>query len=754
MLVVIESRSVLSGHGLWWARLATISLWLLVLCLLKAPAVYADLYYRNPTSLNDYGGVGLLQNPSARFGDDGDIAVGASMVSPNNRFFFTIQALPWLEGTLRYTEITNRLYGPESFSGDQTYKDRGIDAKIRLLEESKYIPQLAVGIRDIGGTRLFGSEYLVASKRYYNWDLTLGLGWGYLGNRGQLDNPLTSLSDRFKGDRKRRTIREAGSFRGDLFKGDRVSIFGGVEWKTPIEGLRAKIEYDGNDYESEPLGNNHDVASPFNFGVTYRALKWLDLSVGVERGNTVMAQLVVRSNLHRDRGVPKFDRAPVPVRIRTRTGKQYSAEASDVSVTTAEETGRETGKATHEKETEDHKPAYKLIKALEKREFTVEAVELSEKSATAYLSQRKYRELPRAVGRASRIIANNVPSEVEEITVVNMEGGLETGRTSIIRRDLENAVSYTGSLEEIWGNAELTVTDGRMAEDAVDNPEVYPAFSWSVQPSLRQHIGGPDDFYFWQLWAKLKGELKILRGLSLSGVAGFNLANNLEGLRLESNSELPHVRSDIKDYLKEGENNLVRLELDYLWKPASNWYARVSAGLFEEMYGGVGGEFLYRRYGSRWAVGMDLNWVRQRDYDQLFDFRDYDVVTGHGTFYYELPFYNLLASVSAGRYLAKDKGVTFNLSRRFDNGVRIGAFATKTNVSAAEFGEGSFDKGVYISLPLDLFFTKSRRRFASFAWRPLTRDGGQRVGVGKRLYGYTVSSSPGAMGRDRRRLLD
>ena len=57
----------------------------------------------------------------------------------------------------------------------------------------------------------------------------------------------------------------------------------------------------------------------------------------------------------------------------------------------------------------------------------------------------------------------------------------------------------------------------------------------------------------------------------------------------------------------------------------------------------------------------------------------------------------------------------------------MGVFATKTNVSAAAFGEGSFDKGVFIHLPFDAFMSRSSLLRASFNWRPLTRDGGAKL---------------------------
>jgi hypothetical protein len=95
------------------------------------------------------------------------------------------------------------------------------------------------------------------------------------------------------------------------------------------------------------------------------------------------------------------------------------------------------------------------------------------------------------------------------------------------------------------------------------------------------------------------------------------------------------------------------------------------------------------------------------------------------------------AKISAGSYLAGDRGFTFDISRRFKSGVRVGAFATFTNLSASDFGEGSFDKGFYITIPLELLLTRNSKQYQYFGFKPLTRDGGQRVGVGPSLYELT-----------------
>jgi hypothetical protein len=195
------------------------------------------------TSAGDYGGIGLLQMPSARFSPDGQFTTGFSSVLPYNQLFATVQILPWLETTLRYAEVTNREFGPES---SQSYKDRSVDFKLKLLSQSRYLPALALGFRDLGGTGLFAGEYLVASRSWGPLDATMGLGWGRLGARGDFGNPLSGFSDSFDSRQ-----REGSTFRiSKVFHGADTALFGGLEWRTPLPGLSLKLEYEGNDYRS------------------------------------------------------------------------------------------------------------------------------------------------------------------------------------------------------------------------------------------------------------------------------------------------------------------------------------------------------------------------------------------------------------------------------------------------------------------------------------------------------------------------
>ncbi len=141
------------------------------------------------------------------------------------------------------------------------------------------------------------------------------------------------------------------------------------------------------------------------------------------------------------------------------------------------------------------------------------------------------------------------------------------------------------------------------------------------------------------------------------------------------------------------------------------------------MFGGFGGEILYSPFEKKYSIGFSAHKVKQRAYNQLFKFRDYSTTTSHIGFYYDLP-YQVRSNLLVGKYLAGDKGVTLDLSRRFKSGFTVGVFASKTSLSAEEFGEGSFDKGFYISIPTSLFYTDYRTGIITFGLHPLTKDGG------------------------------
>ena len=87
-------------------------------------------------------------------------------------------------------------------------------------------------------------------------------------------------------------------------------------------------------------------------------------------------------------------------------------------------------------------------------------------------------------------------------------------------------------------------------------------------------------------------------------------------------------------------------------------------------------------------------------------------------------------------------------------GFRLGIFATKTNVSAEEFGEGSFDKGFYFQIPTDLFLSNYQTGNISFGLHPLTKDGGALLFNHNALWGLLGNADRTGLLRDWSDIID
>jgi hypothetical protein len=109
-------------------------------------AALSDYIYPNQTpSFSNYGTLGLMQNPSARFHEEGTLAFSYTVMQPYLRGSIVAYPFNWMEASYQYTDINNQLYSSSfAFSGNQTFKDKGFDVKFRILRESKVLPQIAL----------------------------------------------------------------------------------------------------------------------------------------------------------------------------------------------------------------------------------------------------------------------------------------------------------------------------------------------------------------------------------------------------------------------------------------------------------------------------------------------------------------------------------------------------------------------------------------------------------------------------------
>lgn len=668
-----------------------------------------------PLTASDWGVVGLLQTPTARMAPAGEMRFNFSRVVPYDRYNVMLQPLDWLEAGFRYTNVTNRLYGPAELSGTQAFKDKSIDFKAKLIDESAMVPQVALGMIDLGGTGLFSSEYVVANKRWGNWDGSLGMAWGYLGSRGNVPNPLSKLSARFETRNADTGMGGTPAFKS-FFRGP-AAVFGGVQYHAPWSNWVFKAELDGNDYQKEPQGNKQKANWPLNFGVVYRANPYVDLSFALERGHAAMVGLTLHAAAPQ-LGNPKVSDPPALKVAAGRPLKEpnWTGTAADMAAMSA----------------------WGVVKM--ERLGTTLRVHLEGVSG-AHWNER--------IERVVSVLHRDAPAEVDAFEL------LLTEQRVVLSSRRVNRQAWVAA-QTVFLPPSARVQSVMAVEPAAQNQTAAaqtvwthnPAsFGYSVVPSWQQNIGGPDGFLLFRAGLAVPMQYKLANDVRLTASFNLNAFDNFGKFKYTAPSNLPRVRTYMREYMTDSRLNMTSLQLTHFGQLAPNQYYSLYGGYLESMYAGVGGEWLYRRWHSPWAFGVDVNRVQQRSFDQFFSFdkagsqTGYKVTTGHATAYWDTGWNDTRVKLSVGRYLAGDVGATLDVGKTFQNGVVMGAWATKTNVSAAQFGEGSFDKGLYLRIPFDVMATMRTGGVANLSYNPLTRDGGARLSREFTLYGETTARS-------------
>ncbi|HHX8297928.1 TPA: YjbH domain-containing protein [Vibrio diabolicus] len=684
----------------------------------------------------DFGGVGLMQMPTARMSDEGEF--NFSVTGSNEYLFYnvTLQVLPWLESTIRYTKVRDLPYS-SSFPGvDNDYTDKGIDFKIRLMQESQYLPELSVGVRDFAGTGLFDAEFIAATKRYSNpnlgtFDFTLGMGWGYLGTRDNVTNPFCKLGDKFC-ERSDEFLDSGGTTNFErAFKGP-AALFGGVEFQTLHTPLRFKVEYDSNDYSTDyaVVGADVDMTphTPWNFGVLYR-IGMADFRLSYERGDTLVAGLTLNTNFN---DMPSFWRdTPTP-----EVESNQPEELSDVD---------------WERVTED----------LDKiAGYQNTRIYVDDNTVTVVGEQKKYRDRTEAHEKAAAVLHNEMPDDIDTYAINERSRGL-VGEQTIISKEKYRDFAQVNYINPKIEDATEKASNKPSGESVYDG---FERFDWGFAPKLVQTLGNAEDFYLFSVGLSGNASYWLTDNLEIGGSLYWDWYNNYDKfiyVTPPDGTTVPRVRTMFRAYQNEHAVTMSNLQLTWFQEYSNTMDQQFYAGYLESMFAGVGTELLYRPQGANWAIGADVNLISQRDPQSYFGVygekwqnvpeygRPFQVIdkgfTGFvsGYYYPQWEFLqDLMIQVDIGQFLAGDVGTQINVSKQFKSGVIAGAFASFTDLSADEFGEGSFTKGFYLSIPFDIMTVKPSNNRANFSWQPLTRDGGQKLGRKYSLIELTDERNP------------
>ncbi|MGL6349799.1 MAG: YjbH domain-containing protein, partial [Aeromonas sp.] len=479
-----------------------------------------------------------------------------------------------------------------------------------------------------------------------------------------------------------------------------------------------KLEYDGNDYSREfaartSQGGYGALAqrSPINVGAVYRVFDNLDTHLSYQRGNTLMWGMTMRTNFNELRPAQLDEPQPV---YQPSANPQQLSEVDWVAL--SEQTQRNAG---YRDQVWYGTPEQVFVSG----------------------EQLKYRQPEQAQQRVSLLAANALPASVHTLHIVEQKKGLDIRQTRVDMDALRVANS------DLPLGQETAPQSVQVAATTPTAPVLHErrsrALSFSMDPVLTQSVGGPESFYMYQIGVNLNADWRVTEQDWLGGTLFVNLANNYDKFNYTTpphdGDALPRVRTWIREYVSSSDVLLNNLQATHVEQFSPEWYGQAYAGYLEMMYAGGGGELLYRPFGRSWAIAADLNWVKQRDWTNTLKLADYHVATGHVTGYWQMPYMDdVTAQLSVGRYLAGDVGATINLAKRFSSGVVAGAFVTLTDVSADEYGEGSFSKGIYITIPFDLMLLKPTTAQGTVGWVPLTRDGGQMLSRKSSLYGVTA----------------
>lgn len=661
-----------------------------------------------PPTYSLYGTPGLLEMPSALTPEEGALAATFAYREGLFQTALNFQLTERFSGAVRYA-IVDLVDGTGAGTKEAEF-ERGFDLQFKLVKESDLVPAVAVGLRDFLTPGRFQSEYIVASKSIADsFTLTAGLGWGAMGTRDGFDNLI--------GDRADRPVFDEAEPEGQLasdfwFAGD-AALFGGLEYQINDRwGVLA--EYSSIAYPDVPNSPDVGANSPYSFGVTFRPREGMQFSVSALNGETLGLSGSFYLNANNRPAMSGLEPAPIPVKARN--AGERAATGWD-RATLPEPALREA-----------------LATTFDAEGITLHSLALTDTTARARVTNRRYRSDAQGIGRMVRLMTQVLPPSIETFIIEPQARGVGLSAVRIARSDIEQLENRPGAADAIFQRSDFTA--------AGDNAGLVPVnaepsrFAWGLTPYFRIDPFGNGGAVSVDGGVSLSASYRITPQLVLSGAILQSLfRNDAEDPELDSTPDLQNVRSDGGFYGDDGVPVLQSLQLSHYGRLTDDLYSRVSAGYLERMFGGVSTEVLWKPVESRLGLGAELNYVAQRDTDMGFGFDEYDyeVATGHVSAYYDIGG-GYHAQIDVGRYLAGDWGATLRLDREYANGVRVGAYVSQTDVSYEDFGNGSYNKGIVVRVPTDFLTGQATRSSYGTTFRTRIGDGGAQLSVSERLY--------------------
>ena len=607
---------------------------------------------------DNYGNFGYINIPSAYNLEEGYYSFHISRNKPERRYVLSASPFNWMDASIFYVDITRKAYGGPF---RQTYKDKGFNIKISPFSFLGH--KVGIGLNDLAGTGLFSSEYVVLSNNFSNFEYSIGIGWGVFSNGAQISNPLTKISKSF--ELRPSSIKDrGGNFNLDKYFSGRASFFYGINYKLS-NNINLLLELDPTDVNNQRIPYSRPTTK-YSFGINHTH-KNFNFKYSLQRGKNLGVQIsyaydALNFNSYRNKNLNK--------KVESFAALQKILADSEIGLKSVSKNNKALITSVRQISYPDHR--------------------LSD----SYVTDNS--------GELARL--NNL----NEIVVKQFYQGMEVANTTY------NAdYGYTVENNKI-----------ETSEQIYEVRDNFPYISSKIYPSIRNFIAGREQLYFGGIFLEndtvvvLKENILLISNLKLS------LWDNFSGLTYPPVDTYPEqVRSDNKDYFKKFNKqiSLGRFEINYFLSPKKHHYLRFSSGIYEEMFGGLGFDYVYSPERSIFSWGLESYYVRKRDYNMRFKFKEYSNNLSRISAQIKEPLTKIRLKISYGEYLAGDIGYTVELKKIFRNGVEYGAFFSRTDVPKTLYGEGSFDKGIKIRIPIQSFFNRNKT-LSKYEWRPLTKD--------------------------------
>lgn len=594
-----------------------------------------------PPTYTMTGATGLMTVPDARVERPGTVRAGVSVLDPYWHSTFGAQLAGPLWVGVRQSTLADNIWD------DARGFYPGLDVKWQVLEEGRHRPAVAIGMQSAVGHRRLAGEYIVASKRIGDFDTTLGLGWGRFAQSGVMGNPLRLLGGHFKDSRPQGYDGQAAARAADWFTGQEVGLLAGVAWHTPVKGLVAKLDTSGDRFEVENASiPDFKDRDPWAFGLEYTPprARWLTLAAGTQGGEVFSGRVTLTGD---PAGWPVRSFRPEPY-----AGEKEPVRLRDIRI---------------------RKPEVKATMDLD-----------------------PWRPAPFQLNRAARHMADLAEPGVRSFRITPMIMNFRGPSVRLPRRQVEQLAAGAISPEELWHAATIEreapkafkVKDIKRWLKVPDKQEDAAWYADNLR-SLRLILdaqGSLSEFDHglpYRISVVAQGRMHEVKTGTTGGLAlRLNVADNLSSAL----GGRPYVYNPSRGDVAAFADNVVSLDeawLAYTHTVRPGVYLAVTGGYLEEMYAGVGAEGLWRPYGSRFALGAEAWYLGKRAPESTLALKLRDtntsIVSGHANLYYDMPEpWDATLKLRLGRYLGSDWGGSLAVEKRFDNGVRMEAFATIT----------------------------------------------------------------------------